>query len=468
MRRAALLVPAGFAGAGLLCRYFMLSPPAAISSDLAQPLAVVTYWRAYGTEMWLALFLAVAIAGFGYVAVLRDALAGAFKDTRKAVAWCCGIAACALMFAIIFPVIFSSDVFAYGAYGDIALRGMDPYSHDPLAANDALLRAAVWQWGNPPPMCVYGPAFVWIAQAVVGVLAPLGATLQLDGLRIVASAALVACGPLLFSALSGFSRERRVAAVAGVVLNPIAIWTAAEGHNDALMLVVVLAGVIVARSARPALGAFVIALSSLVKAPGLAAAAAFAMFSAGDRSRFTRVVSGMLAGTLVTALLSLRFEWGVRQVLVPRGHYTPQFSLQFVTATISQWIFGANDNAFFAGVAFALLLCGALFIFGAAQTIRGQREGFAYLALALWLAIPNPYPWYAMWMLPVAFVALNSRASWAIVLASLTSVFRYLPDATVSNDTQTNFIVALCMLAIPLAVFTLQPAPAVRERTLEP
>jgi hypothetical protein len=467
MRRAAFLVPAGFAGAGLLCRYFMLSTPAAISSDLAQPLSVVTYWRAYGTEMWLALFLAVAIAAFGYVATLRDALAGAFRDARNAVAWCCAIAAVALLCAIAFPVIFSSDVFAYGAYGDMALHGLDPYSHDPFAANDALLRAAVWQWGNPPPMCVYGPAFVWIAQALVAVLAPLGATWQLNGLRVIASLALVACGPLLFAAMRGFSSERRLAAVAGVVLNPIAIWSAAEGHNDALMLVVVLAGVVIARSARPALGAFVIALSSLVKAPGLAAAAAFAMFTIGDRSRFARVVTGMLAGTLVTALVALPFEWGVRNVLVPHGHYTPQFSLQYVAATIVQWIFGYNDTMFSFGVAFALLLCGALFFFGAAQTIRGQREGFAYLALALWLAIPNPYPWYAMWMLPVAFVSLNSRASWAIVLASLTSVFRYLPDATTGNDAQTNFIVALCMLAIPLAVFTLQPA-AVPERSAEP
>lgn len=468
MRRAAFLVPAGFAGAGLLCRYFMLSTPAAISSDLAQPLAVVTYWRTYGTEMWLALFLAVAIASFGYVMTLRDALAGTFSDARKAVAWCCGIGLTALVLAILFPVIFSSDVFAYGAYGDMALRGLDPYSHDPLPANDAMLRAAIWQWGNPPPVCVYGPAFVWIAQTVAGVLAPLGATSQLDGLRIVSSLALVACGPLLFAALRGFSTERRLAAVAGVVLNPIAIWSAAEGHNDALMLVIVLAGVVVARSARPALGAFVIALSSLVKAPGLAAAAAFAMFTIGDRSRFTRVVSGTLAGTLVTALVALPFEWGVRNVLVPHGHYTPQFSLQYLAANISQWFFGASDTAFFAGVAVALLGCGALFFYGAAQTIRGQREGFAYLALALWLAIPNPYPWYTLWILPVAFVALNSRASWAIVLASLTSVFRYLPDATVSNDSQTNFIVTLCMLAIPLAVFTLQSPATVTERSLEP
>src|SRR5438045_931827 len=114
MRRAAFLVPAGFAGAGLLCRYFMLATPAAISSDLSQPLAVVTYWRTYGTEMWLALFLAVAIASFGYVTTLRDALAGGFRDAGKAVAWCCGIAAVALVCALLFPVIFSSDVFAYG------------------------------------------------------------------------------------------------------------------------------------------------------------------------------------------------------------------------------------------------------------------------------------------------------------------------------------------------------------------
>lgn len=457
--RATFVVPAAFAGGGLLARYWLLAAPSAVSTDLAQPLPVVTYWHAFGTLMWLALFLAVVVAGFGYVSVVRDALAGVARGRGALVAYCLAGAA-SLVAALAFPVLFSSDVYAYGAYGDMGLHGIDPYTHNALNAGDDVLRAAVWQWGNPPPMCVYGPVFVWLAQAIVAGLAHFGVAAQLDGLRVLSSLALVACGPLLYSALAGFSQERRLAAAAGVVLNPIAIWSAAEGHNDALMLVVVLAGIIVARRAHPLWGALVMALSSLVKAPGIAAAAAFALFTYGNRNRFVRVVTGVLAGTTITALVALPFEWGVRNVLVPHGHYTPQFSLQYLSATLFETVLGKNDSVFFLGVAAAVLACLAIFTYGAALTLRGQREGFIYLAAAVWLVIPNPYPWYALWILPVAFVAVDSRASWAVILASLTIVFRYLPDATVANDAQTNLIVALCELAIPLALFAVRPALA--------
>ncbi|MDQ2873007.1 MAG: hypothetical protein M3R35_07770 [Candidatus Eremiobacteraeota bacterium] len=436
-------VPLAFAGAAILCRLWLLHPPRAIAIDLAQPVPVVTYWQTFGSAMWLALFIAVAVGGWCYAAALRDALAGTFARTHRAL-WAIGVAsAAALVAAIAFPVIFSSDVYAYGAYGVMAQHSIDPYAHDVLRLHDPLVRAAIWQWSNPPPVCVYGPLFVELARAVVTLLGGFGPAAQLLGLRVAASLALIACGPLLYAALRGYPSSQRIGAAIGITLNPIAIWSCAEGHNDALMLVVVLFGVTLVRSSKPLAGAFAIACSCLVKAPGIAAAFALAVYSWPVRGRFARVVAGAAIGTALTALIALPFEWGVRNVLVPHGHYTPQFSLQYLGSLIA-------GNY---GIAAALIGIGALAIAGLRQTVMGRREGFALLALALWLVIPNPYPWYALWILPVAFASIGTRGSWAIIIASLAAVFRYLPDATTASSTSTNALVTLCMLGIPFAVY---------------
>ncbi|MHB8363621.1 MAG: hypothetical protein ACYDEK_03505 [Vulcanimicrobiaceae bacterium] len=461
MMRAMLLVPLSFVVGGLACRYWLASAPAAAAAGLAQPVAVVTYWQSFGAWMWLALFIAVAAASAVYALLLRAALRGEYAVARTAVRDACIASALALAAALAFPVIFSSDAYAYGAYGAMALHGIDPYAHLRLTAHDPLFAAAIWQWGNPPPVCVYGPAFVWIASLVAGALHGYGVAAQLLGLRILASLALVACAPLLYAVMVGFPPTHRVAAAIGIALNPVAIWSAAEGHNDALMLAVVLAGFVLARRGRLASGAFAIAASALIKAPGLAAAAALAAFEWRDRSRFARVAAGAAAGALFVAIVSLPFEWGVRNVLVPHGHYEPQFSAQYLLARALQAVVPPT-LALPLGAALVLTAAGALACYGILLAARGTREGALYMALGLWLAIPNPYPWYALWILPVAFMALESRVAWMLVLASLTIVFRYFPDATTASNANTNAIVTLCELALPFAALRFGAGVAAR------
>src|SRR4029077_16976547 len=96
---------------------------------------------------------------------------------------------------------FSSDVYAYAAYGGVARRGADPYVNAVMDRRNPLLAAAAWQWSGALPLCVYGPAFVGMARAVVAALAPLGTLAQLDGMRALASAALLSCAPLAYAAV---------------------------------------------------------------------------------------------------------------------------------------------------------------------------------------------------------------------------------------------------------------------------
>jgi hypothetical protein len=95
-----------------------------------------------------------------------------------------------------------------------------------------------------------------------------------------------------------------------------------------------------------------------------------------------------------------------------------------------------------------------VFVRGALRMLAGDLEGALIVALAVWFALPNPYPWYALWILPVAFLAWNSPAARAIVAASLLIVLRYYGDATTDLSPVTTAAIVLLQFGIPLALFS--------------
>lgn len=431
------LIPAGFLAGAALCAWMLKSAPAAVAVDRAQPLAVVTYWQQFGAQMWLAFALAIAIASVGYLLVMVSL--SSFDELRMTsgkLRMTSVLSALACAAALLFPVVFSSDVYAYAGYGDMALHGISPYAHARITVRDPLLDPMQWQWGNPPPMCVYGPAFVWLSQAIVAIFLPLGAAAPLWAFRILACVALVACAPLAYAAFAPFPRSTRLAAAAGIALNPVAIWSAAEGHNDSLALAIVLAGFALAARSKLFSGALVVALSALVKAPGAIAAAALAIASWPDRSRFARTAYGTAMGIALVAGLAIPLEYGVHANLAPQGHYFPQFSLQYVSLPLTIAVIAA-------------LVVGAWF---------HRLTMTSYLAFALWLAIPNPYPWYGIWLLPVAFLAWRSAAAWALIAASLLIALRFYGDVTTDLSRPLSTAIVALEVGIPVALLSVHTA----------
>jgi hypothetical protein len=308
------------------------------------------------------------------------------------------------------PVLFSSDVYAYAAYGELARLGLDPYVRVAPNSSDALVADAIWQWSGTLPVCVYGPAFVWVAKTIVGALAPFGSLAQLQGMRVLASGALLACVPTAYAAFGG-NRAARLRSATTIALNPAAIWCAAEGHNDALALFVVLAGFALARRL-PAAGAGLVAISALIKLPGAAAAAAFA---AADR----RARLGATVGLAIAALVSAPLLAGIATQVAPHGHYAPQASLQALLAPL-----GEIPALLLTAAAAAALVARALISLRA-----GRVDGWVLLGLAAWLLVPNPYPWYGIWLVALAAMAPRTRAAGVALALSFTSLLRYAPDA---------------------------------------
>jgi hypothetical protein len=421
--RAALIVPLCVAAGSMAARALLTYAPVSTASGFAQPIAVVTNWHAFGALLLAALAVATAFAGWAYLRVLALLRASAGDLSLALVA---GISAAAIVCAWFAPAIYSSDVYAYAAYGEMARTGIAAYSHAVLPSGNPLFAAAVWQWGNPPPACVYGPAFVAIAAGTLSALAPFGTLVQLDGLRALACLSLVLCAIAAYAAYPGQHRER-LAAAATIGLNPVAIWCAAEGHNDALALAVVLCGFALLRRA-PTTGAAIAALAGSIKAPGLLAALPL-VFSA-PRARF-----GAIAGIVVSLIVSVPLVRALLTETAPGGHYAPQASLQAV--------FGAFPIV--AAVA-ALAACAFLARKAIASLRAGEPAGWVYLALALWVLVPNPYPWYGLWLVAAAALAPGTRIASAALLLSLTSLLRYAPDAIAAPNEPAA--IALGILAI--------------------
>lgn len=338
------------------------------------------------------------------------------------------------------PVLFSSDVYAYAAYGEMARLGLNPYAHPPSGIADPFVRAAQQQWISAFPICVYGPAFVAFAELVVTTFARFGPLAPLDAFRIAACLGLLACSALAFYAYAG-DRQMRLRAAATIGLNPVAIWCAVEGHNDAIALAIVLAGFVIARR-WAGTGAAVVALSSLVKPPGVAAALGLAIVQPPARL-------GAAVGIVLAVAGSIPLLNGVARQLAPHGHYAPQASLQAALAPL-----GAV-----AALTISAILALTLAARGGELLRRRNCTGWIWLGLGAWVVIPNPYSWYGVWLLALAALGPQTPAGAVAIALSFSSLLRYVPDVT---GTPTGLLSALLGVAAALPLLGLIP---LRTRT---
>lgn len=461
-------VPMAFAIGGLAARWALLRAPARIAVDLAQPLAVVTAWQGFGAAMWAILALAVLAATGAATFVVLEIRR---RPPPAALGLCLVLmaSAAALACALSWPVVFSSDVYAYAAYGDIAARGGDPYAHPLGSASSAIASAAAWQWGGTTPACVYGQAFVAVARATMLAFGGDGVAVALLAFRVTACLAFLAAAAALYVALPG-TNQRRLAATAAFALNPVALWCVAEGHNDALMLALALGGVALARLGLPVGGGVAVAIAGLIKLPGIAVGACVAALAALCGGRRGRLAAGrMTIGALLVApaaAVGLAGAVEAASGLRFHGHYLPQYSVQALGAAVAAAV-APTAQAQAVGIAGALVLCGAIVLAGVRAVRSRDIARLAWLAIAAWLAIPNPYPWYGLWVLPIGVAALDQPQFLALLAATISIVLRYLPDAFGNMSHQAVVIIALEFAPLLWALRALPAAARLEEAALQ-
>jgi alpha-1,6-mannosyltransferase len=359
--------------------------------------------------LWLAFLL--------WAAVL---LRWADVPPRAAVA---AIAGLHLLF-LLAPPLLSQDVFSYIAYARLGVtHGLDPYTHSPLAIpHDAVFPFA----GSRNARSVYGPVFTLLTYP----LAPLGVPAAFWILKAAAAAASLGVVALVWSTARRLGRDPLLPAMF-VGLNPaVLVHVVGGAHNEALVVLVTMAGVYLFAAARRPLGtAVATAAASLKASAAIVVPFLFLGTRPGERRR---ALLGALGVALAVALVAL-IGFGTHaldalDLLSSNQGRTSRWSLPYKTAQLLGAILPGDRldyrsavRAVYA-VAFAAFAAWALWrTWRGADPIRmAAWTTFALLLASAWLV-----PWYLLWLLPLAAVARDRRllvaagalTAWALVIA---------------------------------------------------
>ncbi|MEU3852907.1 polyprenol phosphomannose-dependent alpha 1,6 mannosyltransferase MptB [Streptomyces sp. NPDC029554] len=299
------------------------------------------------------------------------------------------------------PPLFSRDVYSYLAQGAMVEAHMDVYAHGPSRLGGPLADevAPLWRHTGAP----YGPVFLAVAAALAGVTRgelPAG----LLGMRLVALAGVA----LMAAALPRLARHSGADASAALwlgALNPLVLLHLVAGaHNDAVMLGLLGVGLVAALGRWPVLGAVLVTLAALVKAPAVLGLAAVAVLQIRAGRRPVRALASTAVAAAVTtvaatAVAGTGYGWiGALNTPVSPQNWAVTTLLGRATRTLLEHL--DSDLAPLALPAWhALGIVAAVVAIAVIWLRLRPRPVYALgLSLATVAALgPAIRPWYALW-----------------------------------------------------------------------
>ncbi|HEX5950289.1 MAG TPA: glycosyltransferase 87 family protein [Actinomycetota bacterium] len=204
--------------------------------------------------------VAVALAALAFLLILREAWRGTIPVRTVVV-----LAVAYHVVVLLLPLLFSRDVYSYGAYGRIAaVYHQNPYVATPADfPGDPLAPYVGPRWVDTP--AVYGPLWTQVSALVVRLAETVGA--QIVALRALAAVASLGTLAVVAVLTRRLWPERAAFALAAFGLNPVVLFqSVGSGHNDLLVALSVAAALLLLVSHRPLLATAVLALGALVKA----------------------------------------------------------------------------------------------------------------------------------------------------------------------------------------------------------
>jgi alpha-1,6-mannosyltransferase len=366
------------------------------------------------------------------------------------------------------PPMFSRDVYSYYVQGRVFGAGEDPTTTGIDVIPGWFDDGADPMWVESPTP--YGPLFLLIERAVANFAHPnayLGALI----FRLVALAgvALIAYYVPKLAELHGIDPDR---ALWLGVLNPIVLMHfVAGGHNDALMVGLVVAGLALAAQQRCIWGAVAVSLAVAVKPIALVALPFVGLLWSGragtwvDRIRSWLFAAIVLACTLASVFLVADAGRGVVSAAfgTPAGVLTwlsPTTALGKIVGAVTTWL-GLTADA--TPVLAVIRLAGSVVAIGLVAVLilrpggRSPVRGAALALGALVLLGPVVQPWYLLWFLPL-FAATGLTARELRVAVVLTAAFTVhgMIESTTNADNLfdiadiVTFVVAFAVVAVVL------------------
>lgn len=304
------------------------------------------------------------------------------------------------------PILISTDVFSYIAYAHMALDGINPYVHGPVAIfNEPIYKYVGGDWLTATT--AYGPLYTLIS-------------LPAAGFGLIASVWVMKVEALLSVAATLWFTWRcakqlkmnPVPALLIVGANPLwLIYGFGGAHNDLMMMAFIMGAVTLMLDEREASAGVTVIAGTFVKAT----AVALLPFMVISR-RSPRLIAGALAAAALGVGLGFAF-FGVHgadlfEVLTRDSSYVSSdgFPTEFAHLLGKPGIFPVDHT----------LLKGLLVVVVLYLMWRTWR-GYSWIAASGWallaIAVTSPWllAWYTLWGLPLGIVSRERRLLVAVL-----------------------------------------------------
>jgi alpha-1,6-mannosyltransferase len=338
--------------------------------------------------------------------------------------------------------LFSKDVYAYAAQGEMMSHGINPYSYGTnVLGATSFSHLADPLWGNTTSP--YGPMFLVLDGWIV-TLANHNVLASIVGLRLLEFLGIVLTGAAIASIARSYGRDPSTA-VALAVLNPLIILNLIAGaHNDALMIGLLALGYALSRRGHPVWGILVCGFAASVKVPAIIGAIYIGWNWLGpDRSirqRIRPTATALLLAFVAMAALSeavgLGWGWisGLSNPDVVRSWLDPATGIGLGLAHLVQAISLGDHTRLLLTVArgtgFALAIAIALRLLLRSDKI-GVMNALGWSLIAFVFLGPVVWPWYASWGFVFLAVVAEGLERRLLLGLSAISCFLQLPGGTI-------------------------------------
>jgi hypothetical protein len=370
-------------------------------------------------------------AGVGMLLVAWVAVGLEARRGRLTVARCWVLLGCWGLPLFLGPPVFSRDIYSYVGQGLLAHYGLNPYHVAPAALGNGRQLASishVWRHTASP----YGPLFVTVSRGTV-TLAGRSLDAQVIAFRILELLG-VAAVMVFLPRLARRSGTDPGIALWLAALSPLALFSyIASGHNDALMVGLLVAGVALAMEDRLALGVALCALGALIKLPAalaivFLAVVAFRRAAADERWRVLVKAVAVPSAVLIVGTVAAGYGWAW---LSPAALHVPAELRILGSPSVSLGVF-FSALAHLVGIPVSTgvivsatqVVCGLVVVAGTLWLLWHAHRSNVVRAIGLALLLfavgsPTLWPWYLLWGVTILAATTAQRSKMLAAVAGL-------------------------------------------------
>ncbi len=338
--------------------------------------------------------------------------------------------------------LFSKDVYAYAAQGEMMSHGINPYLYgtNVLGATPfSRLADPLWGYVTSP----YGPMFLAIDGWIV-TLSSHDLLASVVGLRMLELFGVVIGAAAIPTIARSFGRDEATA-FALAVLNPLIILNLIAGaHNDALMIGLLVFGYALARRGHPVWGIIVCGFAASVKVPAIIGALYIGWDWLGQgrsvRERIRPTATALILAVATMAALSeavgLGWGWisGLSNPDTVRSWLDPATGIGLALGHIVHAVgLGRHTHLLLTvarGSAFVLAFAVALRLLLRSDKI-GPLRAMGWSLIAFVVLGPVVQPWYASWGFIFLALVVEGQARRLLIGFSAVGCFLGLPGGRV-------------------------------------